>query len=170
MFSIQRKEESALSIEPADELNNESSLCCLAKHALALRLSFVNRIFSRWGHTAIVEIWGDHKSGSSHTCMAMHKDFLSHFIKAIQVLADHEDMLVIGASEVLPEPVKCRNARSLKCFRVIWKADIVSDTITAERVLAGLLQIHNHANFQILHLSNYIELLHQPRAWSLWPN
>ena len=78
----------------------------------------------------------------------MHKDSFTHLVKPVEILANHEHHLVSWASQIFPVPVESGDAVALKNFRVIRKSDFVVYTITAEGVLAWLLQVHNYADVQ----------------------
>ena len=78
--------------------------------------------------------------------MAVNEYFLAHFVKTAHVLANDKNCFIVGAGQVLPKPVECGYSNGLEVLWIVRKADSVVDTIGAERMLTGLLQIDNDSN------------------------
>ena len=96
--------------------------------------------------------------------MTMNENTLAHLVKPAHILTDHEHFLVIGTSQVLPIPVKSRNAMRLKSLRVVRETDCIVDAISADSMLTGLLQVDNYADVEVHHLRDHVILLNLASA------
>ena len=94
----------------------------------------------------------------------MNENTLAHLVKPAHILTDHEHLFVIGASQVLPVPVKSRDSMRLESFRIVRKADCVIDAIRADSMLTGLLQVNNYADVEVQHLRDHVILLNLASA------
>ena len=97
----------------------------------------------------------------------MNENTLAHLVKPAHILTDHEHFLVIGASQVLPIPVKSRDAMRLESLRIVRKTNCIIDAIRADGMLTGLLQVDNHADVEVQHLRDHVILLNLASARSL---
>lgn len=102
--------------------------------------------------------------------MTMHEDALSHPIEARKVLADHEDLIVVGTGQVFPEPVKGCDTFCLEMLWVVREANLIMNAISADRMLTRLLKVHYDADVQVEHRLDDVVLLHLSSAGPLRTN
>ena len=96
--------------------------------------------------------------------MTMNENTLAHLVKPAHILTDHEHLFVIRTSQVLPIPVKSRDAMRLESLRIIRETDCIIDSIRADGMLAGLLQVNNYADVEVQHLRDHVILLNLASA------
>ena len=94
----------------------------------------------------------------------MNENTLAHLVKPAHILTDHEHLFVIRTSQVLPIPVKSRDAMRLESLWIIRKTDCIIDAIRADGMLTGLLQVNNYADVEVQHLRDHVILLNLASA------
>lgn len=80
--------------------------------------------------------------------MAVDENFLAHAVVSVDVLANNEDELVLGAGQVFPVPVESSDPMRLQSLWIITEADFIVDTISTKGMLPRLLQVDHHTDVQ----------------------
>lgn len=103
--------------------------------------------------------------------MTVYQNPVTLFDVHVDLLNDDKNLINGCDSVVLPVMIVERDPSVVEFFRVITETYFVRyKPVTAGGMLSRLLKIENSNNFQIMHLLNDAEFLHQSSCWPLTGN